>query len=419
MPSAFPYKPAVAAVLAALVISAPVSASSVVKEQLTVAPGHRMTSQGETRISSNAVKVLRHIAAARGELQDDKPDIEKAREHLRQTEKLLDVIQAALPTTRVKDHIWVAQKHLEYEDTHDVLPDLAPIYSGVDELVSYLPTNQARGHLDAAKQALQQGDKPEASERLEAANDALLYVEADLPLSSTRHLVAQAQTALAKGDAKAADQALVAAEDNVVFVSISFQSDLTQAKAALWRAQQDYDLGDKAYAKADLAQAVAYLQQAAKSGDEVARKAAENLVAEVRDLQALIDAGDQGFEARLESYWHRVKAISERSVEYLSTGWQRFRAEGAGKQELIEAKLQLAYARIDHFYAKNDAAAKVELAEAKGYLDAAARRSGDASREKLAYIAGQLEGLEKNLASSGKETFEQAEAQLSALIRQL
>jgi hypothetical protein len=54
----------------------------------------------------------------------------------------------------VKDRIWVAKKHLEYEDTEKVLPDLVPIYTGLDELVSYVATAKAKGRLDQAKQVL-------------------------------------------------------------------------------------------------------------------------------------------------------------------------------------------------------------------------------------------------------------------------
>lgn len=233
MHSRFTLKPVAVALLAAAVISGPVLADDTIKEETTIQPGHTITPQDEARISAVAVKVLRHIADARGKLQGDSPEADKAKSELEQAEKLLDIIQAALPTTKVKDRIWVAKKHLEYEDTQEVLPDLVPIYAGLDELVSSVPTAKAKGHLDEAKQALEKGDKPKAQAQLAATDDSLLYVEADLPLSSTRHLVAEAKADLAKGNTNAADQALASAEDNVLFVSLSFQSPLTGAKAAL------------------------------------------------------------------------------------------------------------------------------------------------------------------------------------------
>ena len=420
----FSLKPIAAALLAACVVTGPVLADDGIKEDVTVVPGRQITPQDEAVISSAAVKILRHIAAARGDLHGDKPNIDQAKSELDQSDKLLDIIQASLPTTKVKDHIWVAKKHLEYENTREVLPDLVPIYSSLDELVDYVPTGTAKVHLDQAKKALQQGDKGKATEQLKQTDDALLFVEADLPLSATRNLVTQAKEKLAKGDGKAADKLLKSAEDNVVFISVSYQSPLIQAKSALWRATEDFRLQDKTKAKRDLAQAVNYLQQAAQSGDQITRQAAEKLVSEVRDLHQQIESGEQGLKDRIAGVWDRTRALSERSVEYISTGWQRMRSDDAGKRDLIEAKLQLAYARIDHFSSKDDAAAKVDLAEAKGYLDNAAEQVKTDIKPKIKEITDTVNQIETALQQdhqigNDKLTFEQAESQLANLIRQI
>lgn len=420
----FHLRPIAAALMAGLIASGPAYANRTIQEEVTVTPQRQITPQDEAAISSTAVKVLRHIADARGALRGEKPDTEKAKAQLNLSEKLLDIIQAALPTTKVKDRIWVAKKHLEYENTEEVLPDLVPIYASIEELVDYVPTAKAKAHIESAKKALKEGDKSKATEQLQAADDALLYVEVDLPLDSTRYLVDQARAALAKDDTKAADQALADVEDNVAFVSLSFQSPLTQAKAALYRAWQDFELGEKTFAKADLNAAVRYLERAAQSPDKVTREAASDLVSEVRDLHSLIETDSKDFTARVENAWRRVKAMSERSAERISIGWQRFRTEGAGKKELIEAKLQLAFARIDHFNAKDDKAAKVELAEAKGYLDAAVKQMSVEKMAQVQKLKTQVADLEKALnagdaAHSDVMAFSHAESQLTALIRQL
>jgi hypothetical protein len=397
MPSQFTLKTVAAALLADTVISGPVLAEDTIEEQTTVVPGRSITPQDEAWISAIVLKVLSHIADARGKLRGDSPDVDKAKSELEQAEKLLEIIQAALPTTEVKDRIRVAKKHLEYEDTEKVLPD-------------------------QTKQALEKGDKPKVHEQLAAMDDALMYVEVDLPVKSTRHLVTRTKADLAKGDTKAADQTLVAAEDNVLFVSVSFQSPLANARAALWRAWQNDELGQKDYTKAGLDEAVKYLERAAKSQDAVMRKAAEPLVSEVHDLHHLIETGNKGFGAKIESSWHRIEALSERNAEYISTGWQRLRAEGAGNKDLIEAKLALAYARIDHRYAKDDSAAKVDLAAAKGYLDAAAGKSGPETEAKIEAVSTLVQELETGVGShkgSNAAEFRQAEAQLVTMIRQL
>jgi hypothetical protein len=420
----FNLKPVAVALMAGLIASGPAYADRTIREELSVSPGRQITPQAEATISSTAVKVLRHIADARGALQGENPDTEKAASQLSQAEKLLDIIQASLPTTKIKDRIWVAKKHLEYEDTKEVLPDLIPIYASLDELVDYVPEAQVKAHLDKAKQALKEDDKSKATEQLQALNDALLYVEADLPLRGTRHLVDQAKAALAKGDVKAASQGLSDAEDDVVFISMSFQSPLTQAKAALYRARQDSELGEKDFVKDNLNAAVKYLELAANSPDKITRDSASDLVSEVRDLHHRLETDHEGFSARVESAWQRVKAMSERTAEYVSTGWQRFRSEEAGKKDLIEAKLQLAFARIDRFSAKDDAAAKIELAEARAYLDAATKEIGKEKQADVQALAAKVANLEKALkpdavSHNAEMAFNDAESHLEALIRQL
>jgi hypothetical protein len=399
-------------------------ASATVQEEVSVTPGRPITASDEAVISSAAIKVLRHIAEARGHLQEEKPDKDAAKAELEKAEKLFDIIQAALPTSEVKDRIWVAQKHLEYEDSREVLPDLVPIFASLDDLGDYMLTNKAKEHLDKAKEALGNDQKSEAHEQLKQVDEALVYVEADLPLSSTRTLVDQAKAGLAKDDVKAANQALIDAEENVVFISVTFDSPLTQAKSALWRARMSYDSGDKVGAKNNLQQAVTALERAGKSTDQLVREQAGQLTDEVRDLDRLLTTGDAGFKAGVDRTWQRMQALSERTAEYIGTGWERMRAKSPGKEDLIEAKLYVSYGRVDSVVAKDNAAAKVDLAEAKGYLDAAASKISADDKPKLEAIAARIENLDQKLAedsatSPDARSFETVETGLSALIRHL
>jgi len=425
MHTRFSRKPlAVALLLAGLGSWSLPMVAATVQEDVSVSPAHSITASDEAVISSAAVKVLRHVAEARGQLQGDEPDADAAATELDKAEKLLDIIQASLPTAEVKDRIWIAQKHLEYEDSEEVLPDLVPIFTSLDELADYMPVDQAKGHLDKAKQAVDKGQKDEARAQLQQVDEALVYVEADLPLHSTRALVDQAHADLAKGDIKGADQALRSAEDNVVLISVAFDSPLIQAKSALWQARVSYDLGDKANAKASLQQAVAALERAGSSRDQLMRDQAGRLIGQVRDVERLLTTDDTGFSAGVEQVWQRVQALSERTAEYVSTGWERLRAKNPGKEELIEAKLYVAYSRVDSEVAKDTAAAKVDLAEARGYLGAAATKVGAEAKPKLDAIVVRIDDLDRMLAQgSGKApdatAFQEVETGLSALIRKL
>jgi hypothetical protein len=421
----FSRKPVAAALLAAGLATAGLpAAASAIQEKVTVSAQHEISPQDEAVISSAAGKVLRHIAQARSYVNGEKADPEAAKGELEQAQKLLDIVRAALPTSQVKDRIWVAKKHLEYESTDEVLPDLVPIYANLDELVDYLPTEKARAHLDSAKKELQKGDKQQAQKQLTAADDELVYVEVDLPITSTGHLVEQAMADLAKGDMKGANEALVSAEQNIVFFSVAVEAPLTSAQGALWRASRDYALGDTKLAKADLDQAVGALERSAQSGDQTARQEVGKLLEQVRDLHVLLADHDKDFEGRAQYTWQRAKALSERAAEYVSTGWERFRSKNEGKKELIDAKLYLRYAYTDHYLAKDDAAAKVELAEAEGYLGEAAARVNAATGDEVKQISAEVQALKDSLDNSQTtqavaSRFDSAQSELGKLIRKL
>ena len=206
--------PRTAALLIALGSASPAFAHDTPSGASSAIAARPLTTQDESRLGASAVKVLRDIADARGALHGDTPDLVKAKSQLDQAGQTLDDIQALLPTTVIKDRVRIGKKHLEYEDTATLLPDLIPIDASLDELVDAMPTQPAKAHLAQAQQALRKGDTSVATEQVPAVGEALLYVEADLPLAGTRQLIAQAKTDIAKQDAKAGNaQAFQRTED--------------------------------------------------------------------------------------------------------------------------------------------------------------------------------------------------------------
>lgn len=171
------------AVLGPAILPPPVSAA-MIKEEVTVTPNTSINPREEASISAAGVTVLRHIAQARGNIHGK--DTRAAKAELDRAETLLDVIQEAVAKTQVKDRIWVAKKHMEYEDTQEVLPNLIPIYASLNDLVDVMPVEAATTYLDEAKEHHKWGDKEKAREALEATDAALQYAEVDLPPSTTR-----------------------------------------------------------------------------------------------------------------------------------------------------------------------------------------------------------------------------------------
>jgi len=394
-------------------LSAPVSADAI-QEQVSVKPEKTISPQEEAVISSAGAKVLRYIAQARADIHNK--DIEDAKIALGQADKLLDIIQASVPTTKIKDQIWVAKKHLEYEDTQEVLPDLIPIYTSLDELVNTMPVDAAKKHLDQAKEQIKSGDNGKAGKALEATAAALQYTEVDLPLGTTRQLVSTAKTALDKGNMEDAAKALKSVEDNVVFLSAAIEQPLFTAKALIWQTVLDLEAGNMDLAKADLKGAIGYLEIANHSDNKSTRDAAGQILAQARDLKKDLDNG-MDIGAHVRRLWEHAQALAERDVEYLATGWSRYRAASPLKSDLIEARLHLANARIDLFTGHESGKAGSELESVHRFLDQAAEEAGkqqtDNSNEK------QIAGLQKAVSELGTDPASTRESNYATVQQQL
>jgi len=401
-------------------LTTPVSAANI-QEEVTVTPGKPVSPQEEATILSAGVKVLRHVAQARADINNR--NAEGAGKELDQTEKLLDIIQAALPTTEVKDRIWVAQKHLEYENTEEVLPDLVPIYASLHELLDVMPTDMAKQHLDQVRKHLRSGDKEKARAELEATAGALQYIEVDLPLDSTRDLVGQARTALNKEKWDDADRALKSAEDSTVYLSVALDQPLFTAKALIWQTVLDLNAADSDLAKSDLEGAIGYLELASQSDNKATREAAGQILAQARDLQKNMKAGaDTG--AGVRQLWEHTHALADRSLAYLAAGWERYRTENPLKSELIDARLHLADARIDLFTGHETGKAREELQAARQFLDRAAGqakndRADDTWQHQLADLQTAVRELGTDPAAVRESRYAVLQHTLEDMIRSL
>jgi len=406
--------------LGPVMLSAPVSADAI-QEQVSVNPEKTISPQEEAVISSAGAKVLRHIAQARADIHNK--DIEGAKSALGQADKLLDIIQASVPTTKIKDQIWVAKKHLEYEDTQEVLPDLIPIYASLDELVNTMPVDAAKKNLDQAKEQLKSGDNGKAGKALEATAAALQYTEVDLPLGTTRQLVSRAKTALDKGNTEDAAKALKSAEDNVVFLSAAIEQPLFTAKALIWQTVLDLDSANMDLAKADLKGAIGYLEIASHSDNKSTRDAAGQILPQARAMQKDLDNG-MDIGARVRRLWKHAQALAERDVEYLATGWSRYRAGSPLKSDLIEAKLHLANARIDLFTGHESDKAGSELESARRLLDQAAeeaskQQTDNSNKEQIADLQKAVSELGTDPASTRESNYASVQQQLGDMIQAL
>jgi uncharacterized protein YdcH (DUF465 family) len=389
--------------LSALAIAADVD------QQSMVAPGKPASHGDEKAISSAGAKVLRHIAKARDYVHQRNG--KSAAEELQQASALLANVKGVMPTSVIKGQISADKKQLEQDGT----TDLVPIATSLDELGGSLPVAEAKEHLDEARRDLAQGHPEHAMAELDAIDRSLVYTEVDLPLGATQHLINLAQAKLAKGNLDAADQALKAAEDEVVYLSVAIDEPLVSARSSLWRASQDHAAGAVAAAKTDLDRAIHDLELAAQGADEKTRKAIENLRQQVVSLRDSISAEPRS-STRLEEFWRRADALAQRSVEYFTTGWERLLSDSADRTDLIEAKLHLAYAKIDQFTAQRPDEAQQQLRQAERYLNEAASRSHGDEQATINQIRDEVARL-GSVDAQRKADYEQVEMELRDLIR--
>ena len=155
------------------------------------------------------------------------------------------------------------------------------------------------------------------------------------------------------------------------FVSVSVYSPLVGAKKSLYQATKQYTAGKLDEARASLRKAKGYLEETAKSGDAKIRAEAKKLVKGIAALEDKIGKGGEETGSHIKNLWDKVKALSERSVEGVAAGWQKLRAESKAKTDLIDAKLHIAYAKINQSTTGVTEQTKGEIEVAESYTQKA------------------------------------------------
>ena len=404
---------------ACIILSAPVMAQTI-HEELTRTPGRTLSAAEESAISSAAVHTLRQIVKARGEIHDK--DIEQAKKDLGQAMVLIQIIKSSLPTIKVKDHIWVAKKHLDYETTEQVLPDLIPINEDLTEIEDIVPVDEAKNHIAKARKALQKGDKKSAKKNLNAADKLIVFDEIDLPLASTEKHIIAAETMLSRDKSHDADMELKSAEDSVQFASVALQAPLTKAKRSLWHAFKDYAAGKKAETSVDLKKAETYLKKVGENTDKRTKAETDKLYQDTKSLKDKLKNGGKHTTAEFKGLWERSKALSERGAASISTGWQKIHSKGIVKTDLLEAKLHVEYAEIYQLTTRENKKADIEIATADSFLKNAAKNADsrvktkiDAVVEKVSQVRTDLNGRKDVV----KDRYEKIKTDMVRLIHDL
>jgi hypothetical protein len=385
-------------------------------------PYKSITPQVESTIEKTAIIALRRISQARSDIH--RKAWASARRELAEAARLMESIRDDLSTSTAKSLIRVARKHLELEHPQQVQHDLPPIYSSLDLISVYLPTDKAKMHIDRAKGYLGRNDKRGADRELILADRSLIVIEVELPLLNAQRYVTKAQKYLNANDARKADEALQVAEQRAMALYTGVNSPLYQAKKNIWLAFWNYSTARKSDARAYLEQARENLGKAAAGGSATEKEEAAKLLNEVTELEKKLAGEGKVAESALKTAWEKSEALAERSMAYLSAGLSEVETTLKGENNLIEAKLHVAYAETYQVTTEEPDKVVKELDMAESYLKKATQDMlvDKTSRKKISEIQKALLVLKANPNKSDvvvKERYEYIKNELSNLIQEL
>jgi hypothetical protein len=346
-------------------------------------------------IASAALRTLRFITQARNAIHNN--DLDQARQNVQQAQELLALVAAARPAVRLREHIWVASQHMDYETAEDVIDDLTLIDAELLRLNDLMPTAKAHRHLQAAQALLMKNDTRAARQELERLEASLIFTEFDLPLAACEQQILAAQEALARNQPAAADKNLVAAEESIQFITLGGSAPLVNARTHLSRAAKNYSDDYYAAAKADLTQASEWLRRAGKGADEKTRKEANKLAAEIDTLKGKLDTEAGNHAPTLSTFLHRNMALIEREAEDL---WLRYKGQQTANitlRKLLDAKTHLYYAGHDLDRGRNTDTIRKELESTDRYLEEALSKAEPPVRKRIMQLREEVHALENNL----------------------
>jgi hypothetical protein len=325
-------------------------------------PDKNLTREVEYTLERTAIVAVRHITQARSDIH--RKELPKARLELEKAESLMETIKNDLSTTTVKNFIWIARKHLEYEQPQQVLHDFPQIYSSLEMISVYIPTEKARMYVDRAKGYLEMDKKWEAERALGLAEKSLIVIEVELPLLKTQRYVTLAQEYLVKNNPQKADEALRTAEQRAMALYFGMNSPVIQARQNVWLAFRNYSSATHAESGWHLKEARSYLEKVVASGNSKGKEEMSKLSKEISVLENKLAAGEKVAESDLKVAWEKSEALAERSAAYIATRISEAETTLGVESNLIEAKLHVTYAEIYQVttYEPNKAVKEIDIA---------------------------------------------------------
>jgi len=373
----------------------------------------------QNAIGSAAIRTLRYATQARNAIHEK--DLKTAEQDLQRSRELLELIRAARPAASIKEHIWVARQHMEYETAGEVIDDLMLIDAELMNLSGITPTAEAHRHLQAAQALLLADDMQGAQTELDRLEASLIFTEIDLPLAAAEEQIIAAQSMLAQGKPGAADKALASAEGSIQFLAVMGSTPLARARDDLHRAARNYREEHYTAARADLARAGSWLRLASERSVEKGRQGAQQLADEIEALEKKIEQAADNQSHTLGGFIHRSLALIEHEAEGMWLRYKQQQASNLTLRKLIDAKLHLFYAGHELQRGIDDASTRKELRSTDSYLEEALTEARPEIRKRIVQIRAEVAAIEAGLDSDRKDAnvrYEETMADLRRLIRE-
>lgn len=268
--------------------------------EVDTVPEAALTAEEQRAVSIAAGRLLRHAYNARVALQAE--DKKKAVDEVALSEKLLRIIENAIPSATVKARITAGK--LSYEDEDTVKPTIIPIYDELDKVTLVAPLHHAK-----AEKSKERGEESDAI-HMGVVDDELRNTRVTLDLRLAKAGLQVARENLDKGDIEAAGQGLAVVLDSVQFAVITVDVPLHRAQKNLMMAKAALEYGDKNTAQALLAEVDEDLDVYAKGVSKTRKKAINELRNEIKALSADPDkANGKDLVKTIEGWWDRISEL--------------------------------------------------------------------------------------------------------------
>ena len=388
--------------LAALFLISP--SDALANENSRAGAMNAMSPQGDAQLSLNAARVLRRLAAAQRDIFQK--NIHGAQDELGQALGVVDQMKSRLLSARLQELIAGARIRLTYEDPKQVRTYLELITPTLEDIQDPAALKEIKQRLQRAEGFLDNGDKEAAARELQALMDAMVYQTAARPIALAEKHLLNAASELDKQRGDNAKRAIAAAENTLNPIAFGEYLPLAETLRSLRQAVIHHALGRWVAVKTSLERATRASENALKDAKVKGRDELQNLDVDIKTLLAKSTQSGENAGRSIKGLWERGVALADRALDYQTAAWEKFQASRSDADDLINAKLHVAYAEIYEFTTGETEKSAKELDEAETYLKNAAPRLRSQEEAELETLQKDLQNVK---AAVGKQMPQQRE----------